>query len=96
VWGPSSHHLIIATGNPRFYLWTPYQVAVFELSSDTTLSSSPLNTMMITKVKWNARGNKLLLHDKTTMVLGVPGYEFFSMVQSAPSDGNAGIIYGSS
>ena len=78
---PTSHHLIIATGNPRFNLWTPYSASVYELSQDS-FSSSPLNTMAISRVKWNtSRSNKLVLSDKTHAVIAFPGFDFMQMAQ---------------
>ena len=90
---PSSHHLIIATGNPRFHLWTPFSASVYELSNDQTMSASPLNTLGITKVKWNARSNKMLLYDKTQAIIAFPGFEFMSLAQP-PSEAFMGPSYG--
>ena len=51
---PNSHHLIVATGTPRFFLWTPDSASVYELSQDATMTSNPaLNTLGVNKVKWN-------------------------------------------
>jgi hypothetical protein len=54
---PSSHHLIIATGSPRFHLWTPQSASVYELSSNSDLQ----NTMCVSKVKWNPSVSQIIL-----------------------------------
>ncbi len=77
-----SHHLIIATGTPRFFAWTPYSASVYELSQDATIASNPtLNSLGVNKVKWNAnqKSTQLILHDKTHAVIAFAGNDFMSM-----------------
>ncbi len=81
---PKSHHLILATGTPRFFLWTPYSASVYELSQDATITTNPtLNSLGVNKVKWNinATSTKLILNDKTHAIIAFPGTDFFTMAQ---------------
>lgn len=47
-------------------------------------TSNVFNTLALHKVRWNAKGNKLLLQDKMHAVIALPGYEF--MQAAAPVD----------
>jgi WD40 repeat protein len=78
---PSSPHLVITTGSPRFQVWIPTQATVYELSQD--LSSS---TISATKARWSSKSNKLILSDKTHAVIAFPGFEFFSMAEEPSSN----------
>ena len=55
---------------------------VYELTQDSAMSTSAVfNTLALSKVKWNAKHNKLLLQDKSHAVIAIPGFEFMSAGQ---------------
>jgi len=37
--------------------------------------------MSISKVRWNLKGTKIILSDKTHSIIALPGYEFMQLAQ---------------
>eukprot|EP00347_Sterkiella_histriomuscorum_P020793 403336439 len=82
--GPLTHQLCIATSQSRFFTWNPFQAAVYELTSDQAGITQQTNILAVNKIKWNPKGNKLILIDKGQAMIAFPGYEFsnFEQIQS--------------
>ncbi|CDW74000.1 wd-repeat protein [Stylonychia lemnae] len=74
--GPTTHQLCISTGQARFFSWSPQSTACYDLNGDSGSLSSALVTFSVQKVKWNPKGNKLILIDKNQAMIAFPGYEF--------------------
>jgi hypothetical protein len=51
---------------------------VFELSSDSL--SPQFNTFSVNKLRWNPKGDRLLLLDKGNAMLAFPGYDFETII----------------
>lgn len=55
VWDPTCTRLVLCTGSPHLYMWTP---------SGAYCVSVPLSQFNVTDLKWNSDGSCLLLKDK--------------------------------
>jgi hypothetical protein len=73
--------LAIATGQPRVFLWTPNGASICELSTNDPLGTQT-NYIFVIKVKWNPKGNSLVLFDKTNAMIAFPGMDFMSSANS--------------
>lgn len=78
-WSPTTNHLLISSGHPRFFVWTQYQVTIFETNQDGSQVGGV--QLGLSKVKWHPKGTKIILSDKTHAVIGLPSYDFMQLAQ---------------
>lgn len=76
-WSPVTNHLLISSGQPRFFVWTQYQASIFETSPDGSQVGGV--QLGISKVKWHPKGTKIILSDKTHAVIGLPSFDFMQL-----------------
>lgn len=65
---PHSHQLMIGTGMPRVFVWTPTGSCVIQLPQYMDVQSG----LHVQKIKWNPRGTNLVFSDKNLAILAFP------------------------
>jgi hypothetical protein len=68
---PNAHQLIIGTGQPRVFAWTPAGSCVIPLPHYMDVASG----LHVQKIKWNPRSSNLVFSDKQFAILGFPSAE---------------------
>ena len=49
--------------------------------------------MGVSKVKWNEKSTKLILHDKTHAIIAFPGHDFYSMALKPEDTHRGGMMF---
>jgi hypothetical protein len=78
TFSPTTSHLCISTTSPRVNVWTPYSAAIYELAPDGTIATT--SRMNITEVKWNPKGNQMILKDQMNAIIAFPTTDFKALV----------------
>ena len=76
-WSAKSNHLVIATNNPRIFIWSVNGASV----CDIPLEGEDFN---VGKVKWNPDGKSILIQDKTNLLIAYPHFTFLEENQEQP------------
>ena len=80
---PHSQQLVIGTGMPRVFVWTPTGSCVISLPQYMDVQSG----LNVIKVKWNPRGSNLVLSDKNLAILAFPSAELANTQEVVPMTG---------
>jgi hypothetical protein len=77
-------------------LWSPNGASICEIPGSDPInfgvntSANGLPSFGVSKVKWNVKGNNMILLDKTNLMLAFPGIEFMNSVNIGNGSGAMG------